>query len=96
MDIDFRSTGDDDLEPRSTRGGVGQSPQDPWTTRTAEDSYGLDMNPVPAHSRNYLCRDCWYGVQTSQKRELSQFTLSQVVGFSSIATTRKHPCCPTL
>ena len=34
MDIDFRSTSDDNLEPSSMRGGVGQSPQDPWTTES--------------------------------------------------------------
>ena len=31
MNIGFRPTSDDDFEPRSMRGGVGQSPQNPWT-----------------------------------------------------------------
>src|SRR5258708_40199498 len=34
MDIDFGSTGDDNLEPRSMRGGISQSPQGPWTIET--------------------------------------------------------------
>ena len=34
MDIDFRSTRNDNLEPRGMRGGVGQSPQDAWTSET--------------------------------------------------------------
>ena len=32
MNIGFGPTSDDDFEPRSMRGGVGQSPQNPWTS----------------------------------------------------------------
>jgi hypothetical protein len=35
LDIDFGSTGDDNLEPRSVCGGVCQGLQDVWTTLSA-------------------------------------------------------------
>ena len=43
MDIHFESTSNDNLEPRSMRGGVYQSPQDPWTSvRVATFINGVD------------------------------------------------------
>ena len=80
VDIDFGSTSNDNLEPRGTRGGVGQSPQDAWTS----ESVATLINCVDDKDESTFGRARKFADELKEKKSVSSTMASDFDRYAGV------------